>query len=214
MRNFFLFILISAFLAGCSSESPLSRLSEEYFPLPDTSSYWNYKDTLGNSASVSVESFNFLYQSRYCSVWDFNGTYFYVWKDDGSIKTHNNLTRDFAGTSYVVENRWADFLKLPLLDGDLWTDVYTNNINIAGDPYSIEIKTTVSVRLLENFTCPEGSYENCYRIDINRKTSESSILLGNQTSSENKSYILAPSKGMVFFSDSTGDYFLTELELI
>ncbi|MBN2363428.1 hypothetical protein JXL83_04780 [candidate division WOR-3 bacterium] len=212
MKNSIILIL-TVLISGCSGDSNLSRISNEYFPLPDTGSFWTFSDTLNNTASISVSSVNYLHQGRYCSVWDFNGTYFYVWKDDGSVKTYRTFTRNFGGSSYVVENRWADLIKLPLIDGDRWSERYTNSINIAGVPYAIEITTDVSVTKKDVFTVPLGSFSDCYRVEITENVKETSSLMGNQSSTTRMSYVLAPSKGIVFFKDSTGEYYLTAIEL-
>lgn len=199
-------------LIGCSGETNLFRLSEEYFPLPNTGSFWTYSDSANTDVTVSVAQTNYFYEGRYCSVWDFNGTNFYVWKDNGSVKIHRKLYKNFGGSSYTIENRWADLIKLPLIDGDRWSEVFTNSLNIAGSIYNVKITTSTIVSNLDNFTVSAGTYNGCYRVQITEKIEEYSSLTGNQNSTFTRSYILAPSKGIIYFSDSTGEYFLTDIE--
>lgn len=205
--------IVVVLFIGCSSETNLSRLSEEYFPFPDTGSFWVYTDSANNTVTVSVTQVNYFYEGRYCSVWDFNGTNFYAWKDNGSVKTHRKMIKDFGGYSYIVENRWADLFKLPFIDGDRWSEIFTNSLNIAGSIYDVKITTGVTLAKLDNYTVPAGTYNSCYRVQITENIEESSSLTGNHISTYTRSYVLAPSKGIIFFSDSTGEYSLTDIEL-
>ncbi len=212
MKITHIFLSLIFFIAGCSSDSNLSRLDSEYFPQPDSGSCWSYAstDTLNTNFQIFVQNNDFYYEGRYSSNWIWNGENIYFWKDKGNLEIFHRRDKYFNGTLYEIEKRWTILIKFPLIEGDIWEEYFSNNINILGDIFSINIKTSLNVYFIDDLTTPAGSFTQCYKILIKRNIEEKSQLLGDNNYSESFGYWLAPGIGIIKYEDSTGTYLLTD----
>ncbi|MGC9366159.1 MAG: hypothetical protein ACP5FK_03840 [bacterium] len=199
--------------AGCQRETNLFRINEDYFPTPDTGSYWTYSNLqTNNHITVSVNEIDLFYEGRYCYQWIWNNENIYLWKDDNNIYSHQLRQKYFGGDGWDVENRWAPLFRLPFLNGDQWQDNFHNSINILGDIFEIEVNTEVKISLQGDVTTPASNFSNCYKITYIRNIQEQSALLGNLNEADSVYYWLAPGVGIVKFQDSTGVYSLTDYQ--
>lgn len=206
-------VAIILLMAGCQRESNLFRLNEDYFPTPDTGSYWTYTNGQTNDqVIISVNEIDLFYEGRYCYQWIWNNENVYLWKDDNNIYSYQLRQKYFGGDGWDVEKRWAPLFRLPFLDGDHWQDNYHNSVNILGDIFQIDIVTEVKVSLIGDVATPSSSFSNCYKITYIRNINEQSTLLGNLTEADSVHFWLAPGVGIVKFQDSTGEFTLTDYQ--
>jgi len=210
-RNLTILIIFIALFIGCNKESNLSRLAGNYFPIPDTGSYWKYvNSTNGDTISISIEEKDVYYEGRYSTAFNWNNNILYFWKDEGNVKKFLIKEKYFTGNIFRVEERWSALIKLPLVDGDRWEDNYSNTVNIFGDPFIINSTLKVAVEFVDKVSLSIGNYSECYKINYTRETYEYSNILGDTNYTETWNYFLTPGVGIIKFTDSSGEYFLVD----
>lgn len=214
MKNVIIKIIFIVVFVGCNKESNLSRLDGDYFPIPDTGSYWKYVNSnTGDTISISIEENEVYYEGRYATAFNWNNNILYFWKDEGNVKKFLIKEKYFTGNIWRVEERWAALIKLPLINGDKWEDNYSNTINILGDPFIINSKLKVSIDFIDKVSLSIGNYSECYKINYIRETYEYSNIIGDTNYIETWNYYLAPGIGILKFSDSIGEYYLIDFKL-
>lgn len=92
---------------------------------------------------------------------------YYVTVDAEGIKLHQSATDE--GTFGIAEAQFdppASFFPLPLALGDAWEIVAQTELKLVGATTST---TSAEVVELETVTTPAGTFENCVKIQLNRK---------------------------------------------
>ena len=92
---------------------------------------------------------------------------YYVTVDTVGIKLHQSATDE--GTFGIAEAQFdppASFFPLPLVLGDAWEIVAETELKLVGATTST---TSAEVVELETVTTPAGTFENCVKIQLNRK---------------------------------------------
>ena len=92
---------------------------------------------------------------------------YYVTVDAEGIKLHQSATDE--GTFGIAEAQFdppASFFPLPLTVGDAWQIVAETELKLVGATTST---TSAEVVALETVTTPAGTFENCVKIQLNRR---------------------------------------------
>ena len=92
---------------------------------------------------------------------------YYVTVDAEGIKLHQSVTDEGAfGIAEAQFDPPASFFPLPLVVGDAWQIVAETELKLVGATTST---TSAEVVALETVTTPAGTFENCVKIQLNRR---------------------------------------------
>lgn len=140
------------------------RIGSDYIPMDAVGNTWFYNLSSGGEKRVSVAGSSIMLRRDCMRVQvDFQDGYWYKGEDyfDEYVKTTYLFNEEF-----VLEERWARRLALPLVLGNTWTDEFENTIMVYGEPVKRSVTLDGEVVAIRDVSVPAGRFDQCYVVRL------------------------------------------------
>lgn len=140
------------------------RIGSDYIPMDAVGNTWSYNLSSGGEKLVSVAGSSIMLRRDCMRVQvDFQDGYWYKGEDyfDEYVKTTYLFNEEF-----VLEERWARRLALPLVLGNTWTDEFENTIMVYGEPVKRSVTLDGKVVAIREVSVPAGRFDQCYVVRL------------------------------------------------
>lgn len=206
----FLVILLFQF---CSYENPFTaRIKSDYIPIDKSGNFWIYKNTDGSVKYLEVKEneTNIEKDNKEVIILEVNYEETYWYKGEGYVSRYRDIEINFNGELFPVENRWQNYIEIPLVKGNSWQDIWEDTLIFFNQPlYRID-KITGSVEGVEIVETEAGTFKNCYRIKFYTFEKISSVIIGDSISEDTYYEWYAPDIGLVKSTEDNENWVLTD----
>ncbi len=140
------------------------RIGSDYIPMDAVGNTWSYNLSSGGEKLVSVAGSSVMLRRGCMRVQvNFQDGYWYKGEDyfDEYVKTTYLFNEEF-----VLEERWARRLALPLVLGNTWTDEFENTIMVYGEPVKRSVTLDGKVIAIRDVSVPAGRFGQCYVVRL------------------------------------------------
>lgn len=140
------------------------RIGSDYIPMDAVGNTWSYNLSSGGEKLVSVAGSSIMLRRDCMRVQvNFQDGYWYKGEDyfDEYVKTTYLFNEEF-----VLEERWARRLALPLVLGNTWTDEFENTIMVYGEPVKRSVTLVGKVVAIRDVSVPAGRFDQCYVVRL------------------------------------------------
>ncbi|MCK4353393.1 hypothetical protein KAW65_08315 [candidate division WOR-3 bacterium] len=151
-------------LSGCKQSPLLYRMAADYFPLePDNE--WIYLENKKDTLILKVIKNEVIGQRDSCWLLERNVVPEYWYKSDDRLDKFYSKTIVINGETEEIAAFWLPYLKLPLIIGNSWNQIFEKESYILGDTVKIEVQIEgevvdlenenykIRIKLIENLNC-------------------------------------------------------------
>ena len=164
IRHTQILLLLLLVVGGCSMDPLVYRIGSDYIPMDAVGNTWSYNLSSGGEKLVSVAGSSIMLR-RDCMRVQVNlqDGYWYKGEDyfDEYVKTTYLFNEEF-----VLEERWARRLALPLVLGNTWADEFENTIMVYGEPVKRSVTLDGKVVAIRDVSVPAGRFDQCYVVRL------------------------------------------------
>jgi len=140
------------------------RIGSDYIPMDAVGNTWSYGLSGGGERLVSVAGSSVILRRSCMKVQiNFQDEYWFKCEDyfDEYVKTTYLFNEEF-----VLEERWARRLALPLILGNTWADEFESTTMVYGEPVRRSVTLDGKVVAIRDVSVPAGRFEQCYVVRL------------------------------------------------
>ena len=205
-----LFLLIVFLFQFCSYENPFTaRIIGDYTNIDTIGNYWLYRSNNDLKKYVEVKKDTTL-DGKNATILEVNYQKTYWHTGSGYISRYRDIEINFNGQLFQVENRWQNYIEIPIVNGNSWTDYWQDTLSFFNEPLYRTDKLSATVEGFETVKTEAGSFKNSYRIHFQIYEQVNSQITGDLIIEKTYYEWYAPDVGLVKSTEDGDDWELID----